>query len=94
MKPRAANAARGYSHDADETPCQLPGSPPPGTELQQPRLRAGVGFDLQRGVVQPRDPEPGRHPHDPAGSVGAALLTGRFVARGNPTRLQPSVRRG
>src|ERR1700728_1723672 len=54
-------------------------------EVQQACLRAGVGFDLQRGIVLPGDVQAAGKAHDRGGSVGFADVAGGFVARGVPS---------
>ena len=42
-------------------------------------MHSGVGFNLQRRVIRPRDVQPPGHAHDVWGAVGFALLSGGFV---------------
>ena len=72
-------------HCATEWPCHVGlGWSGRAAEAKQPRLRAGVGLDLQRRVVLPGDPQPPGQAHDAARAVGAALLARGFVLRRIP----------
>src|SRR5688500_16234083 len=48
-------------------------------EVEQPRLRAGIEFELERLIVLPRDPDAPRLPHDAADAVCLALITAGIV---------------
>ena len=52
---------------------------PPAREMEQARLRAGVGLDLQRVVVLPGDVQAAGHAHDGGRAVRFALQAGGFV---------------
>src|SRR5688572_12298114 len=48
-------------------------------EPQQPRLRAGIEFELECLIVLPRDADASRLPHDAADAVCLALITAGVV---------------
>ena len=61
---RAAGFPRpGRSHRATDWPCHVgaPAGAGACAELEQPRLRAGVGLELQRVVVLPGDVDASGH---------------------------------
>ncbi len=53
-------------------------------EMKHARLRAGVGFDLERAVVLPADPQAPRQAHHARRRVGPALQSRRFILGGIP----------
>src|SRR6187200_3291061 len=53
-------------------------------ELKHSRLHAGVGFDLQRVIVRPRNAQASGLAHDGWCGIALTLFAGSFVAHGIP----------
>ena len=52
--------------------------------MQQPRLLAGIRFDLQSLVVFPGNVQPSGHTHEVGSAIAFALFPGGFVLRRIP----------
>src|SRR5262249_14995002 len=53
-------------------------------EVEQPRLRSSIGFQLQSLVILPGNMQPCRNSHDVRGAIAFALLAGGLVLRRIP----------